>query len=753
MAVGLLISGNVGAQNVAKIGTQEYATLKDAVDAVQTGETIVLMGNLEASTSTSATAITINKEGISFTLDLNGQHIIGGKGTTSYGTMRVENGDITIMDSQTGGYIGKSGTDKVPVYIKGGSVTLNSGTINGYQYGVYNDAGTFTMNGGAINVSYTSTMYGIYSKGNTIINDGSIIVEGAYTAYGVTAQDGVMNIYGGFMSATNTKSGTNQTAYAANAYSSSATACLNIYGGKFYSQAQKATNDISYAAFVGGGKFARGCDCSDGYQINTIEEKIGDITYVKEVVPTNPSTMVAEVGSTQYGSLAKAFINAPDNSTIKLLGSVTSTTYVRYPKKTLTLDLNNQEVTFDNCTTTSSQYYGRIHALGQLTITDNSTQKGGVIKVVNTTASEYCIAVPSGSVLVLENGTIHGKATTGTVYGVYSTGTVNMMGGIFKCETTTGSITAINNYGSVATITGGKIHIKADEGASPTTYRFAGSDIPITGGVFTREGATSKGNDVLFGSKTLITSGQFNFDPSAYVPVGDKMVTTNGTTKVTPFVDEQTLAYAVVTNPNPTMRVENVTSGVQYASPLEAVDAANEGEELRMLVDINVGELSLNISKGIIFDLNGKTLEGSGNAIEIRGGTETYPVTIIDKAATKGKIVGKGGIINEAVSSNAIIRDVVIEAVTFCFKDNAGNSNTLLERVKGTIQDAGTTPAQYYIIEARPKTSFTLKDCEFLLDYPNAASKNNTYSIVFINIHFCDNILTSIDCFNINARD
>ena len=116
---------------VAKIGDAAYQTIAAAVAAVADGETITLLADVTEKPS-------INKEGISITLDLNGKTITG--------TITVNAGNVTIDGNGT--VTGQYGA----VYAAGSTanVTIKNGTYSSTESG--NVAMIHAVNGGTITI-------------------------------------------------------------------------------------------------------------------------------------------------------------------------------------------------------------------------------------------------------------------------------------------------------------------------------------------------------------------------------------------------------------------------------------------------------------------------------------------------------------------------------------------------------------------------------------------------------------------------
>ena len=95
IGVALLMTGSVFAADVAKIGDVSYATLQAAIDAAQSGETIVVLTDIAL-----AEGVVIASDDV-ITIDLNGKTISRNTETTVSTAAITNNGNLTIQDSST----------------------------------------------------------------------------------------------------------------------------------------------------------------------------------------------------------------------------------------------------------------------------------------------------------------------------------------------------------------------------------------------------------------------------------------------------------------------------------------------------------------------------------------------------------------------------------------------------------------------------------------------------------------------------
>ena len=200
----------LSADNVVKIeGKGEYATLREAVNAAESGDVITMIADCEVTDET----FMINNKAI--TLDLNGKVITAANGTL-FQIDKTDNevGELIITDEseeQTGEITCNNDNNRNIVLITNNNVlTINAGRFSSPQnttnnYCIINVYGKgeacLTINGGVFvsTKGYESVTVGTISNyGTTIINGGNI--ENTY-GEGVSARainnSGTLKVFGG----------------------------------------------------------------------------------------------------------------------------------------------------------------------------------------------------------------------------------------------------------------------------------------------------------------------------------------------------------------------------------------------------------------------------------------------------------------------------------------------------------------------------------------------------------------------------
>lgn len=160
------------AQNVAKIGTTEYATLKAAVYDATAGQTVTLINDVDLTTGSN---LEVHKW-LDIVLDMNGHSI---KGANADHKNICVSGKLTLKDSK------ENSTGKI--YAE----TPNQDGVYGKPLVEVNNDGQFVMESGHINsvpAGNSQTAIGAYYNSKVIINGGTI-ESGWYAINGSIDED------------------------------------------------------------------------------------------------------------------------------------------------------------------------------------------------------------------------------------------------------------------------------------------------------------------------------------------------------------------------------------------------------------------------------------------------------------------------------------------------------------------------------------------------------------------------------------
>ena len=552
---------------VAKIGEKGYATLIDAVAAVQDGETITLVAD-EIFTETNRCDNGGWWDGLaysgdkSFTIDLGGYTIKQDGSLNDYlmwikndgakaNTITLKNG---TMDAGTTAYsaFATASSNKQTITVNLENINLINNISNG---AVVKARGGSVLNVKAGTVITGKDSYvGIEAVGNnTVVNvyDGAKIYQNGTSSYvGAiigASYNATLNIYGG--EGKSAKCGI---------IVMSTGATINVSGGEWTANgdgtvaagnngvlvSQNNRYESGWACKsilnVTGGTFKGGYDCwgmgpgqePDDAQINI---KGGNFN-------ANPSAYVAndykavenngiwnvvvdpavKIGTTEYATLQEAF-NVGGN--ITLLRDVTvSETATLAGGKTAVLDLNGKTLTAAYTSALASTeastltvkngkvvaYESTVRAIGGKVTVESGEYTSTGTALDSPATYRYSLDCREGGELIINGGTF--KSNNGLI-NVGSTVTIN--GGKFENIVEKTMTRHFAYVSAPLTINDGEFYGKANSSAGGCFFcgAAAGGDIQIKGGKFTSlwtSGSVNRIFEVYYGGTINVTGGMFN---------------------------------------------------------------------------------------------------------------------------------------------------------------------------------------------------------------------------------------------------
>lgn len=604
-----IVTNAASAQNVAKVGTTEYATIEEAIAAWGPGKTLTLLSNV-TTTSTVTVEVNATKSTQNWTLDL-GDYTWTASGCNAFqlyaagGTVMNQNYGLKVYANQNGGI---TASGKYCIECKYDNSTA------GYRPRLEIHGGTYN---GSYVIYYASLMWNSSSVSNgpsthfIKSNDGS---EPVFNGNFAMAKCPI-TINAGYFNGTSF-----------NTYPVSSTANTNLYGGHFKSINAFPSNSNSKNNVYGTYRIILNVDGSLDIVNNA------PATY--EASTTSSSTVLGNAKATGYpGPLYFESANyaiEKYNIPITLNENVVATQNKSISSGTLTIDATAEGSDYTgNITLTGNNakfvikfpegkgHYGVTTSAGTLhveeTIADGvvtrtysrlSTVSNPEIKIGDTgysTVFDAFFAVDGttdNKTMVLQKDVTNaGIVTNGTA--VNAAGKTVATFDLNGHSIGIGSVAAGNNADYTLTI------IDSSEGKTGTVTN---SDASLL--ILAITGITDySGNYDL-----KIQAGTWSFDPSN--------VTVNGVTRN--LVDE---GYVSKDNGNGTWTVGEAVNYVaqigttKYETLAAAAAAAQTGETITLLADISdTGNISL--KAGVTLDGDGKTISGN-SAIYINkdGGT------------------------------------------------------------------------------------------------------------------------------------
>lgn len=400
-----------------KIGDKYYATFVEALAAVEDGDTLVLLADVELAEGVVVPA------GLNVTLDLAGKTISQTKEQTAGYQMILNDGNLTINDSVGGGKISYTDSGNGGEYISDtiynrGVLVINGGTIenlssatvasNGYPHAVDTYSGlrdtSVTINGGTIYcVEYSAIRMFCVSasyKADLVINDGTI--KGAVDMQNGTtaATNGSLTVNGGTFETTKNANNIRFANWNGGATEYGITAAIN--GGSF--NGGISTEYVPAAAnwnskIISGGTFA--IDPSEYVSAGFMAEQNSDGTYGIKVNPAYG--MVAKVDKKYYASLQAAVDAANKYQTVVLLQNAEGPGVVINKKTT---------IDFAGFTYTLTEPVGSTgtKSNGFQILAGNYTVRllNGTLKVADSAADKFYILVQNYSDLIVQKMTLDG---------------------------------------------------------------------------------------------------------------------------------------------------------------------------------------------------------------------------------------------------------------------------------------------------------------------------------------------------------
>jgi len=569
--------------NVAEVNGTGYETLQDAIDAARTGDTVVLLQDIKLSETVKVNGTVV--------LDLNGKTITGtDNATSSFALIEIQPGaELTIDDSTEA---------------KEGKITLTSTKNRGwnaYSSVISNQRGKLIVENGTLeHLGGTDMAYGIDNLTNgkgtyaeTIINGGT--VKSTYRAIrqflnGVEAQN-ILTVNGGTIEGANKSIWMQDPSKNANSGTLTVDEKAVLNGDVYLYVTPGSTEwpvEVSIAASAVNGEVLTG---------NVPEKYIVENAGGTWGVEANPAAgKAAKIGENNYYETLQAAIDAAKTGdTVVLLKDIelTEADCVEGADRKVLVDVVGKDITLN--------------------------MNGKKISVVHEDAftNDYVVAVirvaDGAGLTVTGNGTIDVKVLDDNPDIAY----------MFWKRGTTGHLTVEN----------GTFHM--NDSADSMVYTNGNEIVNIKGGTWTLDAYGTRGNREpwIFNvqgagdNHVTVTGGTFNADINRQHWSNEVVVPETHYTVAnadgTWTVKEGAVAYV---NEGMTTGPYFVRKNIGYATLADAVNAADDGDTITLLQDLNVGNgitVGHSAAKVITIDLNDHKLTGSGVTLTaFRAGTE-----------------------------------------------------------------------------------------------------------------------------------
>lgn len=604
---------------VAKIGNTGYATLDDAITAVQNGETIEVNAGeytLNGSLNYTGKAFTIAAaDGADVSFDMSAAVALHGA--------KITFNNVTFNYKTNGNYIGLQHAD---------TLVYNKCTINGmvFLYAVnetFNDCTFKQTSAGAYNV-WTYGAQNVAFNGCTFNCVGRCVLvynEGAIDKTDLTVE--------------NTKFNASAPAEGKAAIEID----THLMKGGATITVDETTTDEGFAAGSNSGSTLwNDKKQTVGTNKNTTVTVAGETVF--EPVAT---AAVAKIGETEYETLAAAIAAAKDGDTVKLLADATEDVVI------------NKDITLD---------------LGGKTLTNTGAGKATV-----TIAKDATATVQNGSIIggtsyynIQNNGTATFKDVTATA-GNNGSSMIDNFGDLtINSGTYTGGLDTVKNEsGAKLTINDGTFELTKSSSDGFTGVVFNYGNLTITGGTFIQSEKTSKYGfaQVIYTDKdknssavpsTVITGGTFkNLGSKTTAWTVRESNAAAGATKVSGGTFNKSVSESYCADGFIPTKNADGTYGVKegkyvakigstkYETLADAIRLAAKGKTITLLANVTEN-VEIAATKKLTLDLNGFTLNG-GTGTAKAALTNYGTITIQDSSADKSGTIKRddNGIVGE----------------------------------------------------------------------------------------------------------
>ena len=586
---------------VAKIGNTGYATLDDAITAVQNGETIVLNAGeytLNGNLNYTGKTFTIKAaDGVKVSFDMSAAVALHGA--------KITFNNVTFNYKTNGNYIGLQHTDTLVynkctingmVFLYAVNETFNNCTFNQTSADAYN---VWTY--GAQNVAFNGCTFNCVGHCVLVYNEGAIdktdltVENTEFNASAPAEGKAAIEIDTSLMKggATITVDNTTATGFANGSNS----------GNPLWND-KKQTADTNK---------------------NTTVTVAGETVF--EPVAT---AAVAKIGETEYATLAAAIAAAKDGDTVTLLADATEDVTIN---KNITLDLGGKTLTNTNA--------------GKATVT--------IAKDATATVKNGSIIGGTSYYNIQNNGTATFKDVTATAGNNGSSmidnwGTLTIESGTYE-----GGLNVVKSEeGSTLTINGGKFTLNyATNGYTAVILVYG--DTTITGGEFIQSLTTTgrwnhpqvvaTGVEEGYTAITRVTGGHFvnkMSGESIFRGIGkgtsDNFEVSGGTFNKSISDDYCADGFIPTKNADGTYGVKEgkyvaEISSKKYETLADAIRLAAKGKTITLLDNVTEN-VEIKANKNLTLDLNGFTLNG-GTGTAKAALTNYGTITITDSSADK----------------------------------------------------------------------------------------------------------------------
>lgn len=780
---------------VAKIGEQKYTSLQSAIEAVQNGETVALLADVDVTTPAYVQNALNHARNVNFTLDLNGKTLtantgnsvfrfnIANSGATSDVAITIKNGkvvagastwcalmasgisadvkavmnleDLTVEASKAGDLAIKAWANGVVnasnvtvnatnaaggFYAVGGEIVLNDCTVN--QKGLHtapylsmafavSDSGKMTVNSGTYSAEPTAAAEG-YNQGTT---------HGSWVG-GVMNSGGTLIINGGTFS--NGNFGEDSLATAARGLIFGDTASnIRINGGTF--NALKSVIDYQNNLgvqpnpniVIAGGTFSAD---------PTVVTSYGGVEIAEGYVVTKNNGVwtvakaVAKIGAGYYTNLVDAFKAATEGCTIEILSDVT----IDYKWDCRDYATGGSHSQFKESVTINGnghtlKFTGTVNDSNWNTIfrfEENATVNNLTVDISEATGAQRVISAKKS--LTVDGLTVVGSAKYGIIFGE----------GASAADLAAAEIVVKNS-----TLTGTRRAISDNEGGKDV------KSVAITDNTLNANVYASASESITFNNNTA--AGEV--DLRSYTAENVLSVEAKGNTL---NAGVKNYIYAKNIDAQEGFTAERVPTTVStYEQLIAALAEDNAYVVLANDITATATQSSGYGKAGIVVEA-GDVLDGNDKTLTINGANATWDCAIAMRGGEVKNLTIAGamrGVFMPGANSDVVIDNCKFQDVIYTFNSDDGSKdytvtikNTELngwtsfsDVHKAVVFDTCTFAKGNGYAYCRPYQATTFKDCSFSGDFEIDCSRVADNKLAFNGCTYNGQAITSENAFDL----
>ena len=652
---------------VAETNGVKYESLQAAIDAAKRNATVTMLANTRENVTISTPYLTLDLNGFTLNggtekgkpaLTVTARVTVKDSSTEQTGTIMredtAENSGVSshyVIDVQgngwltfeggnvknnsgivgvTGASLVRVGDDSVAKYpglnIKGGTFTqnnfivikvdrgdlfLNGGTLNSANTYAVENWFRATIKGGTVNGAVAAWTYSGGLNSDLTISGGTINGDVTSVNYGnAEGKKATVAITGGTINGELDTRSYDPKTNELTSINDAAKATIEVTGGTFKNDPTKYV--------VEGSTVKNNTDGTFGVE-KAYLAKVGETSYytMEEAFKAQTASGEPIVMLRDY-TTGSPFHSGSINRTVDLNGHTWTCTGTDANSAAFEINYPNAMLTVKNGKVVSSQLVGLIpSAMGGTITYDNSSLVFDGVEMTTTARSGIeTNGNNTNDTVTLKNSTLN----VPNGFGIYfpSSGKLTIDKSTINAKTMgvqvcSGSLSI--NDGSAITVTGDAVPKTENDGAiqdgaaisivNRIGYKGLG-DVTVTGGKFTAKAgndaikaynwANNAATEFTANDKVAVSGGTFSSAVPAglcapgYVPTA---VDADGN-----YTVEKVMVAQIGNN--------------KYGTLAEAVEAAKNGDTVKLLTDIDTPEISYMISKSLTIDLNGKTVTGDG---------------------------------------------------------------------------------------------------------------------------------------------